>query len=812
MKENHIMKLPHRARPQPKGILRRVAATFLALAVGPLASLPALTGTAPTTAFAVESMSAAQAIGINTDAAPDDFDEADEEKNPYGKATVSVGGAQEVFVGNMGQSGGLIIGEGVSSAGMIYENSLTWRPEDGYLDTNLNNVDVKYFIKDIAVAGAPYHKTADGRNLREGMEYAKDALRNAGYDHFVTYSNSISDNSSDAYPNNAGSTADANAQYGRYPDYSIVIGYTVTTNINEAITDIRLLSDNGFDVVDKSPYNYDGLQYYPAKVIYHDEDNQGDTLKGQHGCLNTNAGGWFLYLIYSKTPVTTTSVGGFKFRRAVYNDLTIGFHNDSASSGVGSLKSDNGGESFYILQDHTSLNAGSDGPEIYLNASEQYLAELKPEGKQVSGSSVQQENAYVNKTAGGNFDGDKDDKKKYYAMVAYNKSDGSVQLSVVNADEPASSTTYRTICRLDTILGNMSTADRELSAAAMLDIATGDFDNNGLDEIAVYNPGEARIEIYAPTQTQRPEDMSNDTNAWVLKTTIGATRGKPVSLSVGDLNGDEIDDIAVALDSGVWVYHGKRNGLSSMSSNGIQIISNYTQENTTISSNFSATIFKTSENGEQRSYIATMGWNDNSYQTAGLAVFGYQHNKYVKLAETTCNSMFCTYSLENQNQLYSFLNAHSYQLELCFANGVLFSPYLSQVWDWADNTLKNLPSSFDPRICPNVPTPLWNCRDYYRYVNYFTQYYVSTIPYDLQVVDLNGNGVQTIFYKTFYALNSSTFSHYIGAVSPNVTDEKPSMSPRLCETNSTYPKVYAILDTDTDSSIKALDHEGYNYK
>ncbi len=90
-----------------------------------------------------------------------------------------------------------------------------------------------------------------------------------------------------------------------------------------------------------------------------------------------------------------------------------------------------------------------------------------------------------------------------------------------------------------------------------LKAATGDFDNDGMDEIAVYIPayGASRIEVYKfQKKTGQPSDAYKTPANWELEWTYSfretAYVSNMVSLTVGDVNADGADDIAAT-----WGYY-----------------------------------------------------------------------------------------------------------------------------------------------------------------------------------------------------------------------------------------------------------------
>lgn len=84
-----------------------------------------------------------------------------------------------------------------------------------------------------------------------------------------------------------------------------------------------------------------------------------------------------------------------------------------------------------------------------------------------------------------------------------------------------------------------------------LQVATGDWDNDGKDEVAVYVPevGNSRIEIY-DLQTEDYSNLSNWRQAWTYFFREGSVVSNMISLVSGDVNQDGVDDLACT-----WGYY-----------------------------------------------------------------------------------------------------------------------------------------------------------------------------------------------------------------------------------------------------------------
>lgn len=84
-----------------------------------------------------------------------------------------------------------------------------------------------------------------------------------------------------------------------------------------------------------------------------------------------------------------------------------------------------------------------------------------------------------------------------------------------------------------------------------LQVATGDWDNDGKDEVAVYVPevGNSRIEIY-DLQTDDYSNPSNWRQAWTYFFREGSVVSNMISFVSGDVNQDGVDDLACT-----WGYY-----------------------------------------------------------------------------------------------------------------------------------------------------------------------------------------------------------------------------------------------------------------
>ena len=165
--------------------------------------------------------------------------------------------------------------------------------------------------------------------------------------------------------------------------------------------------------------------------------------------------------------------------------------------------------------------------------------------------------------AAGNFDGNTDGLEKQYALLSLKRNadgtPGSLQLQVLDAyDGNGSSAKARTLVSDFGSFGNPEDrAGYTYQAQNYLQMAAGDFDGNGIDEIAVYIPDSAapRIEVYQYQQktgasgTAYQDVKDNWAIAWNYDITkMGAGKEyvpNMVSLLAGDINEDGIEDLAL---------------------------------------------------------------------------------------------------------------------------------------------------------------------------------------------------------------------------------------------------------------------------
>lgn len=742
--------------PESKGsILKRAAAVLLSVTMLPLMELPAITDAASPVTLASKTMNASKAIGINNDAAPDGFDEDDDKSNPYGRKTVVFGDAEEVYSMKTSMSDGSIIGDDVSNVGSKCKNEITCQNTQ-WVDRNGN--EVKRFISDIAICGYPRYWSNE--KWKSNLPKAVAELQRNGYD-VVTYSNTLDgDRSLEGTDLAAGKPGDANMHRlfrgDEVAKYNIAIGYKYTDDANEAIKDVMLFDDAYSEIKKYSTHEFNG-RYYQEPTVFGDSE-----FRSNNGYLNMGYnwdenGAWTLYMVYTKQNKASSSEVTAVTGLSMYPH---GKENSNSYLGVGSFYT-NGDGKHVIRQEHTDLNAGLDHywfPEMYLHQTTVTVRPLQLEGSTVSGKAKIQEKSAINKTAGGNFDGNTEGQKNHFAMVA--AVDGELQLAVVEAKDPENSQTVKTI-------GTYSDKS-EVTLAAQMSIASGDFDGNGIDDIAVYNPFHtdgSRVEIYSKTGSGSVDDI----NSWEIKRTIAVTPDDVVSLSVGDINNDGIDDLVVAANDGVNVYSGAR---KNMLSENEQICEN------SEAINFSATVFRDKIAGQYQNFIAVLGAGKETLTSGKLSVFSRDNKgNYTAVATTEAY-------LGNINVLTKL----KYQLELVYADGRLVSPYFNMqtyIFEEGKLTEKKL-------------SKLDNSNNRFSFVYYKEDMY-RYLPYDIQVADLNGTGEETVFFKTMIADEKGTIhTRSFSAITPTEKDSIYMSSTINKSQDTEY--CYAVVNTDNDSS------------
>lgn len=170
----------------------------------------------------------------------------------------------------------------------------------------------------------------------------------------------------------------------------------------------------------------------------------------------------------------------------------------------------------------------------------------------------------------GNFDGNKEGLKAQTAMVytsEYTKN-GGLYLRFGDATSGNYGSNAKELLTTGKEIGNPGLkyegelvenfAENPYQLRNYLQVTTGDWNNDGLDEVAVYIPekGNSRIVVYALQLTEndnKPEAFKNPDKwkvAWTYNLREGDVVSNMVSFTNGDVNQDGIDDLA-----GTWGYY-----------------------------------------------------------------------------------------------------------------------------------------------------------------------------------------------------------------------------------------------------------------
>ena len=699
-------------------IWKRILSAVLAIATA--AAFPVSIPQMPESkaaAASVNNSGAAAALGLSPSKI-EGFDESDREKNPYGKKVMTFSGADELMITKTGTKGNYIVGENsiVGMEGVAEDENRTLFSWHDVMLTNDGSSDDSEFISELALA-------TDTKVLKNySYTVVKDEDGDPGDLNRATVVTS---------PN-------------------IYLGYKTSSKLEDAITDIVILERNdekAEKTIIRSKRTYTLVTYNLSGNSSAFIDYKGD--------LNTKAGGSYLYMYYTKDRIPRTDSTRAATR------LSIDTDNSNAVSKM-------------------DLNKGTTGKSVYLHMKNDYHNNIKFQGAKYEQNQEPNpilDGSMVNKTVGANFDGNVLGQKKQYAAVAYDAAKEKYYLSICDPTGQTESTAMEIGDYRDRTLaanaGFPVYSDeilQTIQGASLLQITAGDYDNDGIDEIAVYEPKESapRVAVYKPNFDAEDPALF-DINNWgeaIWSASVDLTSF--VSLASGDMNNDGTDDLIIGNGKAITIYDG--DGLHMLNSKRtLNAPSGVTMYDPSV------TVFTTQYGGKTRNFIGVLAKTENNKYAANA--------KAVNAVYCPASPMGCdpVSSIENylffgsQKQTGSGLCV-PVPTELVYLNGQLVSPYVLYPVSFDGEKLKD--ASWD--------TSMPKQSQYNKFIYY----------YDFQSCSLNAGNVapESAVYKTLSY-------NILGAHSIGVCAKQGAAEMLPLANTSVTPYCYALVNTDTDTNV-----------
>lgn len=753
-----------------------------------------------------------EALGMDTKAL-NGFDASDTTSNPFGKKVNRMSGSDEVLIGSPNWENtkdGFLIGQN-SSVGQVYR---TW-------DDNRKEHDLFSYQSGWINDRGVYSKGSD-------IAYISDLA--------------LFDGSS------AGAHA-ANAGYQLFSENlnvggktSIYLGVKRSTNPEDAITEIKLL------VTDSPPASFtEGEKDYKKqfeRAKYNLEGNSADFKKSE-GDTNYSHGGDYVYIYFTKD-YPSVSAGSV---RPVIRYLRI---DGNASGSV------------------SNVNLNDSSAPCYLHAYTEQTVNLKAEGESVPLPESMKNDPFVSKTASGFFDLREDGKKTQYAMVRYNTILNELDLGVYDALNPDTESTVMQLGWYDPYemsvphndFGREINYDPKLNslyATTVINVKTADFNNDGIDEILIYNPkvesGEAQngaVEVYMRTNEPGTTcyQFGSASSAWIKVYSTSLPLGSVPSLNTGDINNDGYADFLISYEGKTQAVFGGRVPFTSIPTCTFE--SKYTvsevpvypgpdgqpRESENIMTDTCAVVFAKETAGAGgtkgvKPYVAVMGYqgflmedlDGNSRLVRGknvVMLYAYDsiRNSFTEVANTAFDASY-RYALRvtpvdwtsasGSESQYFYLY---HPMDLHVMNGKLFSQWLYEThnvidMDLSEGTIVLNKKDSDVNREDKILTGGFSLSD--------MTFSYDAYCFDYQTAVLNSNdaskggttqtdsGDETTFFQYVrVSLNQLYGGNYgIGAYTGgNVKGAtKPEMSPyAVSQSLNPYPMMYAVMDMDDDSS------------